>query len=400
MWRCKRAIAWHGCRTNGRANLTWELAAVRVPSRHEAAGYNGIWASSVVEAKRPEVGTVAAQLASLLTRDRLLTRDFHRRLSWVVLPRYSSPSPRWTLRRRRPAPSPSGDRHVSTVWFQLASCRQLVQRTTPVEVACRAHRSFTRNSTLRRLRYLLQISISSCTKHRDWDALRIIWRDRHGITAGQIELHFLRLCFYLCTLYFSINLDLWTQSVVIGRGRPCCQSLCLDMYYYYYYYYHHHHHRYCWFTSAKSQSFDSSSENILTLLVCLPVCAWHAYLLRDYNTNAPCLHWTKIGSKTAANSQMNTRCTPSLHVHAYILPLRTWDYALNYKSFVVGYEVNQQWHDLIVCPRHWTDVKSLECMCLSVCLSVRLSLCLSVLTFSLTHDSNHSFCPIFLKFGM
>ena len=46
---------------------------------------------------------------------------------------------------------------------------------------------------------------------------------------------------------------------------------------------------------------------------------------------------------------------------------------------------------------HWTDIKSLECMsvCLSACLSVR-----NTVEIPIMHDSDRSFCPIFLKFGM
>ena len=41
---------------------------------------------------------------------------------------------------------------------------------------------------------------------------------------------------------------------------------------------------------------------------------------------------------------------------------------------------------------HWTDTKSIECMSVCVCLSV----CLHK---PFVHDSDHNFCPIFLKFG-
>ena len=44
---------------------------------------------------------------------------------------------------------------------------------------------------------------------------------------------------------------------------------------------------------------------------------------------------------------------------------------------------------------HWTDIKSLEC--LSVCLCVCVCVCVSAKRF--VHDSDHNFCPIFLKFG-
>ena len=40
---------------------------------------------------------------------------------------------------------------------------------------------------------------------------------------------------------------------------------------------------------------------------------------------------------------------------------------------------------------HWTDIKSLECLseCVFVCVSAK----------RFVHDSDHNFCPIFLKFG-
>ena len=43
---------------------------------------------------------------------------------------------------------------------------------------------------------------------------------------------------------------------------------------------------------------------------------------------------------------------------------------------------------------HWTDIKSFESM--SVCLCVCLSVCPHK---RFVHDSDHNFCPIFLRFG-
>lgn len=176
LWRL-RAVAWRGRRTNGRANRTWQRAAARAPSRREAAGYSGISASSVVEARRPAVETAAALRANLSTR------DSRRRRSSAVPLRCSSPSRQWIRRRRRPAPSRSDGRRVSTEWCRSASCRPLplvdVQRLQPavVEAVPPAHRSSTKNSTHRHHRYLLQTSTSSWRRRDsrpDYDMTRTI----------------------------------------------------------------------------------------------------------------------------------------------------------------------------------------------------------------------------------
>ena len=155
-----QTVAWLGCRTSGRANQTWELAAARVPSRRVAAGCSGTWVSSVAEARR-RAAEAAARPASRSTR------GWRRRRSWAVPHRCWSPSRQSTRRRRRPAPSPSDDRRASMASFRSALCRPVVALRAPsAEVVPPAHTSSTRSSRHRRLRYWLRI-LTSSWKRRD-----------------------------------------------------------------------------------------------------------------------------------------------------------------------------------------------------------------------------------------